>query len=405
MIPVSLNNSTITKILIFLFPFLLLRHENYGFICLLLLGFFGLSGFYEAITKKKFNLNITNFRYVFITFYSFLIFIISSHIFYDHKINELPITRFEIILALAPFISFAIMTSDITLKALTNAIKLALVLAGIYVLFKSLGQTNITDRVLWPSWIGVLLFTFSLINVSNKRKNISTFAIDLIYYYVVLYAIIECGTRVPIISLAVLIPITFFLNRYLIDNKNRNRNLIDFVIVSLVLILCFFSSTNNLHRFSEITNELKTPQQDNKQFNLSRSYDQRKLLIHSGLQAFHEKPYLGHGYQNTNTSIIKYYPEEIKKTYLINMTHVHNSYINILVQGGILGLISYIFIFCLIPFFIFLKAFIKEKRNYYSALGMLLITGYCIFGIGDTMYLGLREIPFFIFFLSFFLKK
>ena len=328
------------------------------------------------------------------------------YIFYDHKISMPPITRFEIILALAPFISYAIMASDITFKALTNLIKLALILAGIYVFFKSLGQTNMTYRILWTSWIGVLLFIFTLINVSDKRKNISTYALDLIYYYFVLNAIIECGSRLPIFTFAVLVPITFFLNRYLIDNKKKkNENFIDFAIVCFIFILCFFSNTNNLHRFEELSTNLKPMQQEKKQFDFTSSYDQRKLLIQAGLQAFHEKPYLGHGYQNTNKSIIKYFPEEIKETYLIKMTHVHNSYVNILVQGGILGLISYIFIFCLIPFFIFLKAFITEKRQYFSALGMLLIIGYCILGIGDTMYLGLREIPFFIFFLSFFLKK
>jgi len=403
----KLNNSSLSSLLIISFPFLLLRHEFTGFLSLLLLSIIGL---YEAIKNKKFVFNITSIKNISVICWSFLLFIIISNFVYDLKISSNSYIKQQVVLGLSPLIAYGLMTSKISLRLLIPYVKMALILAAIYVIYKNLGQPVVTDRVLWPSWMGVLLFIFTLIKIGKKRKNIYLHIIDLIYSFLIIFAIFESASRGPALTMILLLPIVFILNRHLNDKRINDTNFIDFIKISFVIILCFFISKNFHNRINEIGKKMQSitfygQNLETEKIDMSSTFDQRKILLQSGFSAFLEKPFFGHGYQNTNKIITKYFPEEIKQTYLFNMTHVHNSYINILVQGGVFGIILYVYLFCLKPFFIFLKALMEKKHKYYSALGILLIIGYCILGITETMYLGLGEILFYIFFLSYLLNK
>lgn len=408
------NNLSISSLLILIFPALLLRHETLAFISLLLLSIFG---FCEAIKNKEFIFNKPSIRYVFYIFYSLLLFIVISSFLYSDKIDMYKITKQEILLGLSPLIAYSVLTAKINHKRLTLFIKLALVSVGVYVIFKNFSQIETTQRVLWPSWIGTLLFVFTLIKVSNERKDVYSYVIDFIFYFLAIFSIIECSSRSAILTLILLIPIPFLYNIHVSAKKNKNANLIDFSIIILTLILCIYSSKNTQSRIEEAISSTSSllnktslsrssnGYQYNNKINFASTIDQREILFVSGLNAFLEKPFFGQGYQNTNKSLNKFLPQEIKNTYLVNMQHMHNSFINMLVQGGIFGLIIYLFFFFIFPFSIFLKALIRDKRNYFAIMGIILTLGYGFLSIADTMYLGIFQTSFFIFFISYSLRK
>jgi len=406
----NFNNLSISSLLILIFPALLLRHETLAFISLLLLGIFG---FCKAIKNKEFIFNKPSIRYASLISYSLLLFIMISSFLYGDKIDMYKITKQEILLGLSPLITYSVLTAKISHKRFILFIKLTLVLVGAYVIFKNFLQIETTHRVLWPSWIGALLFALTLISVNNKRKDIYSYVIDFIYYFLAIFSIIECSSRLAILTLIFLIPIAFFFNIHFSGKKNKNANLIDFSIVSLTLLLCFYSSQNTQSRVNEaassisssILETISSPSSNNKKINFASTIDQRVILFKSGFNAFLEKPFFGQGYQNTNKSLNKFYPQEIKKTYMVNMQHVHNSFLNMLVQGGIFGLIIYLFFFFIFPFNIFLKALRRDKRNYYAMIGIMLTLAYGLLGIADTMYLGIFQTSFFIFFIAYSLRK
>ena len=406
----NFNNLSISSLLILIIPALLLRHETLAFISLLLLGIFG---FCEAIKNKEFIFNIPSIRYVFLIFYSLLLLIMISSFLYGDRIDIYKITRHQVLLGLSPLIAYSVLTAKINHKRLILFIKLTLVFVGVYVIFKNFSQIETTQRVLWPSWIGVMLFAFTLISVSNKRKDIYSYVIDFIYYFLAIFSIIECSSRSALLTLIFLILIAFFFNIHFSAKKNKNANLIDFSIVSLILLLCIYSSPNTQSRLKEAVSSISSltseiflsPSSKNIKINFASTIDQRKILFKSGFNAFLEKPFFGQGYQNTNKSLNKFYPQEIKKTYMVNMQHVHNSFLNMLVQGGIFGLIIYLFFFFIFPFNIFLKALRRDKRNYYAMIGIMLTLAYGLLSIADTMYLGIFETSFFIFFIAYSLRK
>jgi O-antigen ligase len=401
----NFNNLSISSLLILILPALLLRHETLAFISLLLLGIFG---FCEAIKNKEFIFNIPNIRYVFLIFYSLLLSIMISSFLHYGRIDIYKITRQEVLLGLSPLIAYSVLTAKINHKRLILYIKLTLVLVGVYVIFKNFSQIETTQRVLWPSWIGALLFAFTLISVSNKRKGIYSYVIDFIYYFLAIFSIFECSSRSAILALIFLIPIAFFFNIHFSAKKNKNANLIDFLIISLTLLLCLYSSQNTQSRLREAKSSISEQifhSSNKKKINIASTIDQRIILFKSGFKVFLEKPIFGQGYHNTNKSLNKFYPQEIKETYMVNMQHVHNSFLNMLVQGGIFGLIIYLFFFYIFPFNIFLKALRRDKRNYYAMIGLILILAYGLLGIADTMYLGIFQTSFFIFFIAYSLRK
>jgi len=403
----NLKNSPISSLLVILTPLLLLRHETLSFIYLSLLSIFG---FYQAIKNKTFIFNIPSIRYVSLMFYGLLILIMISAFLHDDTIDIYTITMQEILFGLSPLIAYSIMTSEINLKSFISYIKISLVLVGIYVLFKNWSQTEITQRVLWPSWMGALLFIFTLIKNSSKRKEIYAYIIDLIYYFFAIFAIIECSSRSAILTLILLLPIVFLFNTYSDEKKFRKSNYIDFLIVLSTLILCISFSANSKIRLYEAAKSAEfflqiTTNTKEQPINFLSTFDQRKILFQAGFEAFIEKPIFGNGYQNTTKILNRFYSEETKKTYLVAIDHLHNTYLNMLVQFGIFGLIFYIYFFCFLPLNIFLKALLRDKQNYYAIQGILLIFGYCILGLADTMYLGVFQTSFFIFFISLSLGK
>ncbi|MEK9135119.1 MAG: O-antigen ligase family protein [Patescibacteria group bacterium] len=100
----------------------------------------------------------------------------------------------------------------------------------------------------------------------------------------------------------------------------------------------------------------------------------RELVWGIGVDAWKEKPLLGWGLENFNIPFAKYFPPELPLTADVWYDRVHNIVLDIMVQSGILGLISYLSIFG-VAIFGLLKTCPKviNKRNLLAPLGMIVL--------------------------------
>ena len=97
----------------------------------------------------------------------------------------------------------------------------------------------------------------------------------------------------------------------------------------------------------------------------------RELVWGIGINGWQERPILGWGLENFNIPFAKYFPPELPLTNDVWYDRVHNIALDIMVQSGIVGLISYLAIFG-VAIFSLLKMCPKvvEKRNLFVPLGM-----------------------------------
>ena len=104
----------------------------------------------------------------------------------------------------------------------------------------------------------------------------------------------------------------------------------------------------------------------------SSSWRSRAVVWNMGFQSWQERPWLGWGEDNFNLAFAKYFDPKLPMTGDVWYDRVHNIVLDMLVQAGILGLLSYLAIFG-VAIFSLLKISQKvvEKKNLFLPLGMM----------------------------------
>jgi len=104
----------------------------------------------------------------------------------------------------------------------------------------------------------------------------------------------------------------------------------------------------------------------------SSSWEARAVVWKMGFHAWQERPWLGWGEDNFNLAFAKYFDPKLPITGDIWYDRVHNIVLDMLVQAGILGFLSYLAIFG-VAIFSLLKISQKvvEKKNLFLPLGMM----------------------------------
>ncbi|MDO8601102.1 MAG: tetratricopeptide repeat protein [bacterium] len=100
--------------------------------------------------------------------------------------------------------------------------------------------------------------------------------------------------------------------------------------------------------------------------------ESRVLVWQTGIDAWKERPWLGWGLENFNIPFAKYFNPQLPLTADVWYDRVHNIVLDIMVQSGIVGLISYLSIFG-VAIFSLLKICPKviDKRNLFAPIGMI----------------------------------
>jgi hypothetical protein len=389
--------SSIGRPLILLFPILTLGRESWAAFILILLACLGV---YIAFKE-----NINPFKHQKIKLLSILTATYFGSLVVSTMLSEkssalTDFTGGELFFLFAPFIALSIHMANINFDRLILIIKLGLTVLGIVVLYRSMEAS----RVLWVSHLGVMLLVFSWVNIGHENKY--NLFLTFISSTLALNALLLAGTRGPVLCFIILSVIFIYLNNQHALNKYRNK----VFAVSLFLISIFLIFNNDYiqSRFSDAYRNLVVwsmgSDSDIEGAVKNTSSAQRMEIYKAGLLAAKDKPLFGYGYNNTTASTSKYTPVNLRPA-LLQHTHLHNTYINTLVYGGVTALLISLITIYFMPFKIFWRGFNRESNAEYAFLGVLLIIGFAVLGMTDTMLGGIFENAFFIFFLSVSLPK
>jgi len=399
--------TSISHALIYIFPLVILGRENYGGVILLLLTLLGgYVVFKDNINPFKHKqlrlISIISFFY----FFSIILFIALSKKLVTDIFYHSPGLVFFLF---APLISLAIYKANIDFGKFISVIKIGLILIGLYALYKSTKTTLPTDRILWVSHIGSMLLVFSWININHEKKY--HFLLTLISSILAINAILLAGFRGHILALFILSTLFLLLNnKYSINNQRNNLFAAFLVLITILLIQFnpnvkdrFIDAAYNLQEWSNIT-IFNIEARNVVEKNINTSTGQRMEMYKTGLMAFKEKKIFGHGYLNTTSAASNFAKNEYVKKAIIQHTHLHNTYIDSLVFGGVTALLV-VLILLLSPLLVFIQAFKNKQNTEHATLGILLVTSYLLLGLTDTMIGGIFENTFYVFFLSIFLSK
>jgi len=390
--------SNIVNILLFLFPIALLGLKSAGD---LVLAFLMLMGLYIAFIDKINPFKQSELKLVSRLTVAYYTVIVLSIFLSGKSIDLLHYLGRDLAFLFAPLIALAIYKADIDFNRLILGIKLSLIMIGGYVLYQHLANGVIMD---WRLSLGItptltmLMLVFSWININHENKyNLLLTIISSILAFSLLILAARRSTFLALIILSVLF---LFLNSKFTVNKNRN--IIFAAALALIFASIVLTQANLVNRFLVAIENVNEWSIGDKITNSSTEI--RLEMYKGGLLAFKEKPVFGHGYRNTTGPTSKFINNQNFASTISLHSHLHNTFINTLVFGGVIALIVVLTLLFL-PLKKFWQAFKENNNIKYASLGILLMSGYIILGATNGMLGGVAENSFFIFFLSLLLPK
>jgi len=394
---------TLINILVLIFPLSLLRHEMTGLLVITLMSFMGLVILYikkDNICKIKF------IQFIFFIFFPSFILIFLVHINIDTGIqfNTLNLALYQSLLC--PLVAYCIYNANLSHKIFITGIKVSLILVGLWIIYHNIQADY--PRILWSSRFGALLLAFTFIEAKNSKEDKFDIFLSFLSLIVATNSIILSGDRLTFLTLIPLLILIFTINRiYLTRVDQIKKNYIYLFLTFLIIFISFQGNQTMKERLTEVNLNLVETLIEKEAYEPQALHNssilQRGILFKSGFKSIKEKPLFGHGFDNVHTELTKHYPIEYNDhPFLLRITHAHNSFINITIASGFFGLLILIGNYFLIPLVLFIKYLkIKKRESLYASLGIILLTGYGFLSTGETMYLGIAETSFFVFFISY----
>ena len=305
------------------------------------------------ITKKIINATILIF------------FILISSLLVAPNFNDGVLTSYKICLLLVTFIFGynALKNINSPIKFIAYILTFSLIIESVYAISAfifiqegSLSGISMNSNISSFSILLKIPFLFYLIQTHNfiRLKGLLRFT-ELLS----ILSIIILQSRAAIVCLLLLY---FYL---LLFSKSSRKHL----LVSLSVFIASFS----IFISSPLANKVDAKSINPINLGQDKSFNQRVSNYKSALSLFSEKPIFGHGIGSWKVKSLKF--QNLDDKNLIIPYYVHNDFLQILVESGILGFILYVF------FFLYL--IILLLRNFDS--GSLLLCTVIIFFIDSSL--------------------
>jgi|LDZT01.1.fsa_nt_gi O-antigen ligase/Tfp pilus assembly protein PilF len=221
-----------------------------------------------------------------------------------------------------------------------------------------IGQKNWTSNYI--SLIFFILFVFFLLE-NNMNKKLLYFVCLLVQYT----ALMICQSRGIWISifLSIIFGIFIIYKYKLAEIFKQNFKWLSILFIVLVIITSIYSTENpfNKSRVTVAQRALSTFDKEDTSIN-------RRLLIYKvTLEMIKDRPIFGSGIGSFKYNFLDYQADYVKRNpiYIKNTqksTEVHNEYLQIFSETGLIGLLSFLSIFILFLYKA-LNYFIKKKDN------------------------------------------
>lgn len=291
----------------------------------------------------------------------------------------------------APFA--AVLFYKVNLKnVIPNAIKLGVIIASIFAAYQH--HVLDIDRIYGashPVIFGGLLAIMIFVAISNFPKEaVAEKILSILSFAFGVYAVFLSGTRGAWL-LILLLPFLLLLT-WAKQQLITKKTLLIILVAAGVLFFSFSFNDKVVKRINMAINEFSVSVTKDS----TSSVGTRLTMWRHGFEVFKQKPYLGHGLQNTTNVVAERIRNEnnelqgLRLERVVNhfkrFDHLHNEYINTAVAKGILGLTT-LLILLLLPLTMFWKRVTAgdSSKAHFATIGIITIVGYIIIGMTNIM--------------------
>lgn len=115
---------------------------------------------------------------------------------------------------------------------------------------------------------------------------------------------------------------------------------------------------------------------------IDSSLGTRLLIWTSGLKAFAESPFIGHGIQNRMDAVANFYPDDAPP---LNKTHAHNGLLTVMIDGGVLLLAAALAVLAA-PIAVAARASVDAAYRPRLFLALMVVATYAAAGMTEIMF-------------------
>lgn len=283
----------------------------------------------------------------------------------------------DVYFLLAVFVAAAILYAKVNINLFFSGIRLALLLLG-SCHFLSFDCSNIYISIFAP--ITVLMMFLSIVNYDND--NLTNKMFGLAAFICGLVLVLDSGIR---LSWLVFIFLTIAVSFLMFKKVKVNKTTLVVSLLLLTVFISFISSNNKINnRLTAAYNNISDWSSDK---NVKSSVGVRLEMYKSGLEAFKEKPFFGHGYLNGTKAASKYADPRVKNQ-ISNYVQMHSEYITTIVEKGFFGLLA-MGMLLLAPFLIIVRNYCKD--DVFIRIGIVTSISFILFSLfnvsfGDTTF-------------------
>ena len=307
-----------------------------------------------------------------ISFKDFLLFL-SYFIFYfvvtDSVTNKKQFYTIIFILFITAFI--------VSIYTILQYYGLAPILNDMKKITSTIGQKNWVSNYLFM--ISPIIFIFFLLENKVITKIIYFLLFSIIYLNLIILQSLSIRITIAVVSL---LGIGFLFKLKLFKIFYLNKKWLILLVVIFMLITVFYSTKNFINRNPSIIKQRILPAVKGKDDSINGRY----LIWHTAYKMFKEKPLFGMGIGIFKMKYLFYQAEVLEDLprylpYYRNAQESHNEYLQLLVELGILGLVSFLIIFYLFYKKIFntlLKQDLPDREKAIISALLLGITGFLI---------------------------
>lgn len=392
----SPNNkySLFVNSLLFVFPVVINTVKGVSDLVLLLLA---IPGLWFAISQRGLLFQIKELRLLSLVALGYFAVVCLSIIFSGKAVELAHYVSRELYFLFAPFIGLALYKAKLNLNYLWAGIKLALILFGAISLYGFFADIPRFSGRMNPNVFGdlaVIMLLFLVVHLTI-RKIIRINLFTLLALLGGVSAIILSQNRAALILLFIF-SIIYLPWAYSHFKPTLKTKLATIVVITLIWGI-FLSLPIVQNRIESTSSSIR---QLIKTGDGHTSVGIRLKMWEAGIKAVPDMPLLtGYGYRNAVAEVIRYTDQE-DMAYISKYNHLHNIFIDHLLDRGLLGLLSLLGILFL-PFIFFIKN-LKKGGNYSEAsiLGLVLVTSFSVLGLTHRAFGTVFMNASYVFFLA-----